>query len=218
MINYVSFEGLNEEKTLKEIKRIKRVINKIVNHPGEYYGKEVLDDETIFHPTFDPAEEVTYICYRKFLQDGIKHLENDLHISYNYSKKELKEKDFLDKLKYVKKFTFIYEVSKVELTFSKDTFDVYSEYIEDLIFSSYVHNTEKTKDAFLKEIFDCHLECWKKYERLPLSCVPTIHKYRHKIEIEYYDDYKKEVITGKYDIYESLDRLISYMYKLATKE
>ncbi len=202
MIRFVSFEGLNEEETLKEIKQLKRSI------------KSLLKDKSsdLVYPTV----ETRLTWDRKFLKEGIEHLEKDLHVKYDYSKEELKGKEFLDKLKYVKKFTFTYDYSsKVELTFSNDTFEVYSERIDDYLFDPYMHNTDKTKEAFLEEIFNCHLECWKKYERHPHSCLPTYHKYRHKIEIEYYGDYKKEIITGKYDTYDSLVRLLGYMQALS---
>ena len=202
MIRFVSFEGLNEEETLKEINQLKRSI------------KHLLNDKSgdLIYPTV----ETRLLWNRKFLKEGIEHLENDLHVKYDYSKEELKEKEFLDKLKYVKKFTFTYDWSfKVELTFSNDTFEVYSEGMEEYSFDPNMHNTDKTMEAFLEEIFNCHLECWKKYERLPRSCVPTICKYRHKIEIEYYNGYKNEVIKGKYDTHDSFIRLLGYMQALA---
>ena len=202
MIRFVSFEGLNEEETLKEINQLKRSIKHLLNDKSS----------DLIYPTV----ETRLLWDRKFLKEGIEHLENDLHVKYEYSKEELKEKEFDKKLKYVKKFTFTYDWSlKVELTFSNDTFEVYSEGMEEYSFDPYMHNTDKTKEAFLEEMFNCHLECWKKYERLPRRCVPTTYKYRHKIEIEYYNDYKKEVIKGKYDTHDSFIRLLGYMQALA---
>lgn len=202
MIRFISFDGLNKEETLKEINQLKRSIKCLLKDKSS---------DLVF-----PTTDTRLIWNRKFLKEGIEHLEKDLHVKYDYSKEELKEKEFLDKLKYVKKFTFTYDyLSKVELTFSNDTFEVYSEGMEEYSFDHYIYNTDKTKEAFLEEIFNCHLECWKKYERTPHSCIPVFHKYRHKIEIEYYGDYKKEIITGRYDTYDSLVRLLGYMQALS---
>lgn len=241
MINFINFKGLNEEETLKEIKRLKRTINKILKNPLDYYGHDIDEDGNIIYHCCCPSPETILYWDRKFLRDGINHLENDLHVPYIRTKQEQKEKDILDKLKHIKKFKFYYNSwphletptiviefidnkLKVELEYPKYILDSYSDnqedndfYKKELLEMYKGHNDfigwryKKTKESFLEALYDFCFEKWKK---------KNINRYIldgawFDIEIEYDNDLMPDKYEGlnswPYGFYDLKD----YMYCLA---
>ena len=241
MIRFVSFKELNEEESLKEIKRLKRTINKILKDSIDYYGHKILDDGSISYPMVSPSPETILYWDRKFLKDGINHLENDLHVPYIRTKQEQKEKDILDKLKHIKKFKFNYnswphpESStiviefvdnelKVELEYPKyilDSFDYNPEnndfYKKELLEMYKNHDDfkssryEKTKEGFLEALYDFCFEKWKK-KNVDYGILDGAW---FDIEIEYDNNLKKDRYEGLNNWPYGFDDLKDYMYSLA---
>lgn len=189
MIKFVSFEGLNEKETLGQIEKLKRNIDYIEKNPNEF-----LDDKKV-------NQSIDVILYwdKKFLKDGIAHLENDLHIPYIRTKKEQEEKEFIDRLKHLKKFCFYYynssckvQIPGIILVFEGDNYhlefeeydtmsiDDYGAYFD---INKYYSGYKKTRNAFLKELDELNFESWKKENYIEESVL----KEKYDIFLEYDD-------------------------------
>lgn len=241
MILPVIFDNLNEEETLNEIKRLKKTINKILKVPYDYYGHEILEDGTIVYPMVCPSPETILYWDRKFLRNGINHLENDLHVKYNRTKQEQKEKELWDKLNHIKRFKFDYDwwphpkTPTIVLTFNDNDFIVSLEYSKEeyssfacpSLESDYVkeellkmykdHNEfnsfryEKTKESFLEALYDF---CFDKWNKKNINH-DILDGAWFNIEIEYDNDSKVDKYDGLNSWPYGFDDLKDYIYSLA---
>lgn len=241
MILPVIFDKLNEEETLKEIKRLKRTINKIFKNPLDYYGHETLEDGSIVYPMVCPSPETILYWYRKFLRNGIDHLENDLHIEYIRTKKEQKEKELWDRLNHIKKFKFNYnwwphpENPTIVLTFNDNDFTVSLEYskeeyssfacpsiefgyVKKELLKMYKDHNEfnsfrygNTKKDFLEALYDFYFDKWNK-KNINHNILDGAW---FDIEIEYDNGLKNDKYDGLNSWPYGFDDLKDYMYSLA---
>ena len=217
MISFINFEGLNEEETLKEIRRIKRTINFIEKHPGEYWGDKIVN----------PSEDVILYWNRRFLKEGIAHLENDLHIPYIRTKKEQKEKEFVDRLNHLKKFCFYYynssykvQIPGIILVFEGNNYHLEFEEYNDMPIDDYglyfdidkyYSGHKKTRNAFLKQLDDLNFESWKREDYIE----ETVLKEKYEICLEYDDGGELDEFYGNV-INDNFLRLKEYIEDLVS--